>query len=565
MKNQEIAKLFYEIADLLELTEEDFFKPMAYRRAAHSIELLNTDILDYYKQNKLREIPGIGEAIEGKIKEFIETGKLKYYKDLKKKIPIDLRILDIPGVGPKKAKVLYKKLKIKTIPDLKKAAEQNKISKLENFGEKTEQEILKGIKNFVENRRFLIMEALPLAELIVKKLKKLKHVEKIDIAGSLRRRKETIGDVDLLIQTSQSEKVMDYFCSLDNIRDILAKGTTKSSVKLFNGMQVDLRVVQEKSYGAALQYFIGNKEHNVALRRIAINKKLKLNEYGLFNTKNKIVAGKTEEEIYNHLGMDYIEPELRENQGEIEAAFEHKLPRLVKYNEIKGDLQIHSKYSDGTSTIKEMADEAIRFGYEYILMTDHWGLVFANGLNEKKFNKYIEEIDSLNRNYSNFKILKGIEANILPDGKLDFPKHLIKKLDILTAGVHSSFKMDKAKMTSRVLKGLENVNIFVHPTGRIVNQRFPYEFDFEKVLDYAKSNNICLEANCSERLDLNDILIRKTVNYGVKISIGTDAHNKEQLRLMEYGVYQCKRGWAESKDVLNSKSLKEIEKIFDIK
>jgi len=358
---------------------------------------------------------------------------------------------------------------------------------------------------------------------------------------------------------------MDYFCSLDNIRDILAKGTTKSSVKLFNGMQVDLRVVQEKSYGAALQYFIGNKEHNVALRRIAINKKLKLNEYGLFNTKNKIVAGKTEEEIYNHLGMDYIEPELRENQGEIEAAFEHKLPRLVKYNEIKGDLQIHSKYSDGTSTIKEMADEAIRFGYEYILMTDHWGLVFANGLNEKKFNKYIEEIDSLNRNYSNFKILKGIEANILPDGKLDFPKHLIKKLDILTAGVHSSFKMDKAKMTSRVLKGLENVNIFVHPTGRIVNQRFPYEFDFEKVLDYAKSNNICLEANCSERLDLNDILIRKTVNYGVKISIGTDAHNKEQLRLMEYGVYQCKRGWAESKDVLNSKSLKEIEKIFDIK
>ena len=565
MKNQEIAKLFYDIADLLELTDKDFFKPRAYRKAAQTIESLSTDITEYYKDNKLREIPGVGKAIEEKIKELIKTGKLKYYEELKKKIPIDLRILDIPGLGPKKAKVLYKKLKIKTIADLKKAAEENKISKLEHFGKKTEQEILKGIKNFVENRRFLIMEALPLARSIVEKLKKLKDAEKIDIAGSLRRRKETIGDVDLLIQTSQPEKVMDYFCSLDGVRDILAKGTTKSSVKLFNGMQIDLRVVKAKSYGSALQYFIGSKEHNVALRRIAISKKLKLSEYGLFNKRNKMVVGKTEEEIYKYLGLDYIEPEIRENQGEIEAALKHKLPKLVKYNEIKGDFQVHSVYSDGVSTIKENADYAITLGYEYILATDHWGLVFANGLNEKKFKEYIKEINSLNKNYSNFKILKGVEANILPDGKLDFPKHLIKELDILTAGIHSSFKMDKTKMTNRILNGLNEVNIFVHPTGRIVNQRSPYDFDFEKILEHAKANNIFLEANCSERLDLNDILIRKTINHGIKISIGTDAHNKEQLRLIEYGIAQCRRGWAQSKDILNCKSLKEIEKMFDIR
>ena len=564
MKNQEIAKIFYDIADLLELTDEDFFKPRAYRRAAQSIESLNTDIEEYYKENKLREIPGVGKAIEEKIKELIRTGKSKYYEDLKKKIPIDLIILDIPGLGPKKAKVLYKKLHIKTIKDLKKAAEQNKISKLEHFGEKTEQEILKGIINLVENRRFLLHEALPLARSIVEKLKELEHVEKIDIAGSLRRKKETIGDVDILIQTSQPEKVMDYFCKLDGVRDVLAKGATKSSVKLFNGMQIDLRVIKAESYGAGLQYFIGSKEHNIALRKIAISKGLKLSEYGLFK-KDKIVAGKTEEEIYKYLGLDYIEPEIRENQGEIEAALKHKLPKLVSYNEIKGDFQVHSKYSDGISTIEELTEEAIKLNYEYILITDHWGLAIANGLNERRFKDYIKKIDSLNRKFSKFRILKGVESNILPDGKLDFPKHLIKELDILTAGIHSSFKIDKTKMTKRILKGLNEVNIFVHPTGRIVNQRSPYDFDFEKVLDYAKENNIYLEANSSERLDLNDVLIRKTINHDVKIAIGTDAHNKEHLKLIEYGIAQCRRGWAESKDILNCKSLKEVEKVFNIK
>ncbi|MGC8929491.1 MAG: DNA polymerase/3'-5' exonuclease PolX [Candidatus Woesearchaeota archaeon] len=566
MKNIEVANLLYDIADILEILGEAF-KPQAYRKAAKSIESLGEDIEDYYENGKLREIPGVGESISEKIKEFIATGKSSYYEELKKKIPEGVAsLIEIPGMGPKKAIYLYKTLNIKSIEDLEEAAKKGKLKELKGFGEKSEQDILKGIEILKKGQeRFLLGVALPIAEDIVNRLKTLKEVQRISIAGSLRRMKETIGDVDILVVSKNPEPVMNYFTSIKEVKDVIAKGKTKSSVILNSNLQVDIRVVEDESFGSALQYFTGSKEHNIALREICKKKNLKLSEYGLFDSKNKRIAGKNEEEVYKKLGMQFIEPELRENNGEIEAALKWKLPKLLAYDDVRGDLHVHSKWSDGVDEIREVAIEAKKLGYKYIAITDHSkSQRIARGLSEQDLEKRNREIDSLNEKLP-INILKGAEVDILPDGSLDYDDRVLKNLDLVIVSIHSRFKSTKEEMTNRILKALDNpyVNILGHPTGRIITSRIEYEVDIDRIIEKAKSNRIALEINSNpERLDLRDTYVRKAVNSGAKLAIGTDAHSKLHLHFIKFGIATARRGWAEKKDVINAMSFKELNKFL---
>ncbi|MEM2121796.1 MAG: DNA polymerase/3'-5' exonuclease PolX [Candidatus Woesearchaeota archaeon] len=566
MKNLEVAKLLYDIADMLDILGEAF-KPQAYRKAAKSIEGLGEDIEVYYKNGKLEEIPGVGKSISEKIIEFLETGKSSYYEELKKKVPGGVStLIEIPGMGPKRAMYLYKNLGIKSIEELEDAAKKGKLRELNGFGEKSEQDILKGIEILRKGQeRFLLGVALPIAEEIVGRLKTLKEVQKISIAGSLRRMKETIGDLDILVVSNSPEKVMDFFTSMKEVQNIIAKGTTKSSVILKNNLQVDLRVIEDKSFGSALQYFTGSKEHNIALREICKKKNLKLSEYGLFDKNDKMIAGKNEEDIYKKLGMQYIEPELRENTGEIEAALKGELPKLVNYNDIRGDLHIHSKWSDGDDEIRDIAIEAKKLGYEYIAISDHSkSQKIAHGLSYEDLEKRNKEIDSLNEKLP-IRILKGMEVDILPDGSLDYDDNILKKLDVVIVSVHSRFKSTKEEMTKRILKALENpyVNILGHPTGRLITSRIEYEVDIEKIIKKAKENNVALEINANpERLDLKDVYVRLAVNSGAKLAIGTDAHSKLHLGFIKLGVATARRGWAEKKNIINTLSLKELKEFL---
>lgn len=565
MKNQEIAKIFYDIAIFLAI-EDVAFKPYAYEKAAFNIESLEQDIEDVYKKGgkkALENIPGVGKNIADSIEEYLKTGKIKYYEGLKKKLPVELdELMAVEGVGPKKVKVLYQKLGIKNLKELEEAAKSHKIASLFSFGEKSEKNILEGIAFLKRSKgRFLLGEILPKVKEIEEKLKTLKEIEKISQAGSLRRKKETIGDVDFLVITKNPKKVMDFFVSLPDIDKIWAKGVTKASVKMSKGFDIDLRAVPEKSYGSALQYFTGSKEHNIATRKIAINKGLKLNEYGVFKGK-RMVAGWSEEGIYRALGMSFIEPELREDRGEIEASLEGKLPKLIELNDIKGDLHCHSNWDGGENSILEMAQAAIKRGYEYLGISDHTKFLrIEEGLNEKQLERQRKEIDKLNCKLKNenykFKILQGAETNILNDGSLDIKDKALSRLDYAIAGVHSSFKMPRAKMTERIIKALKNpyVKILSHPTGRILKKRDEYQADFDKILRAAKEFGVALEVNSyPERLDLNDINIKKAVEAGVKLAINTDSHHKDQLRFMEFGIFQAKRGWAKKQDIINTRS-----------
>ncbi len=567
MKNSEVANLLYNIADLLEIQNVPF-KPQAYRNAARIIETLAEDIETVFKNGKLRELPGIGESIAEKISEFLTTGKLKYYEDLKKKVPKGVaELIEIPGMGPKKALFLNKELGISSVQQLKEAALKHKIRGLPRFGEKSESDILEAVELIEKGKeRMLLGIALPIANELSSKLKALSEVDKISLAGSIRRRKETIGDVDILVTSKKPLLIMDFFTSMKDVAEVLAKGETKSSVVLKSGLQIDLRVVDSESFGSALQYFTGSKEHNIALRGIVKKKGFKLSEYGLFNQKGKNIASKTEKEIYEKLGLRYIEPEIRENSGEIEAAISNKLPKLVEYNAMKGDFHVHSKYSDGTAAISEIAELSKKLGYEYVVIADHSkSQHIANGLDEETLFKKIEEIKKLNKKYSNFRILAGAEVDIKPDGTLDYSDDVLKKLDVAIAAIHSGFKSTKEQMTKRVIKALENkyVDILAHPTGRLIGKRNPYEIDIEKIIASAKENGKFLEINAfPSRLDLRDANVRAAVNAGVKLSIGTDAHALEQMRFLELGVATARRGWAESKDILNTLSLKELPKFF---
>ena len=573
MKNQEIAQILYEIAHFLEM-EGVAFKPYAYEKAALTLETLKEPIEEIYKKGgfkALKEIPGVGESIAEKIEEYLKTGKIKYYEQLKKKTPINIEeLVAVEGLGPKKAKVLYQKLGIRNLKDLEKAAKEGKIAPLFGFGPKTEKNILEGIEFLKRSKgRFLLGEILPKVKEIYEKLKSLKEVKKIDYCGSIRRMKETIGDVDFLIISKNPEKVMDFFVSLPGVVKVWGKGKTKASVRMRDGFDMDIRVVPAKSYGSALQYFTGSKEHNIVTRKIAIDKGLKLSEYGLFRGA-KMIAGETEEEIYKILGMSWIEPELRENQGEIEAALKGKLPRLIGYNDIKGDLHCHSHWDGGANSIEEVAEAAKKMGYQYIGIADHTKFLrIEHGLNEQQLAQQRKEIDKLNSKFkiqnSKFRILQGCEANILNDGSIDISDEALSKLDFVIAGIHSSFKMEKERITERMIRAMKNphVDIISHPTGRILKRRDEYQIDFDKILRTAKETGTILEINSyPERLDLNDKNIRQAKEAGVKMVINTDSHHVDQLRFIEYGISQAKRGWAEKEDIINTQPLEKLLKYF---
>jgi len=561
MKNFEIAKILRTIALYLKMKDVPF-KPQAYEKAAYSIESLEEDLEDFIKKNgeeKLKEISGIGESIAKKIIEYLKTGKIKELEKLKKEIPVDIETLtSLEGIGPKIVYKLYKTLKIKDIKDLEKACLEHKIRKLPGFGEKSENKIIQSINLFKkETGRFILGFVMPIVEELILFLKDSKYVSQISPAGSYRRKKETIGDIDILVTSSNKEKVIKHFLTFKEIDHIYAKGETKAMIRLKNGLDVDLRVVEKESFGAALLYFTGSKDHNIAIREIAIKKGYKLNEYGLFDKNNKIIAAKTEEEIYEKLGLQFIPPEIRENQGEIEAAKENKIPKLIEYGSIKGDLQIQTDWSDGQDSIEKMAKKAIELNLKYICITDHTkSLAITGGLDEKKILKQMKEIDKLNSKFKGkIKILKGSEVNILKDGSLDIKDEILAKLEFVGVAIHSHFDLPKNIQTERIKKALANphVDCLFHPTGRIINKRPAYEIDIDEIIEFAKKNNKILEIDAyPNRLDLKDEHIKKCVKKDVKMIIDSDAHSINHLHFLDLGISQARRGWATKKNILNT-------------
>jgi len=566
MKNLLVAKILNEIADILEMQDVEF-KPRAYRKAARTVESLSKSIEEVYEENKLKELSGVGESIAEKIAEIIETGTSQYLEKLKKQMPADIEALtSIEGMGPKSVKKLYEKLKIKTLDDLARAAEQHEIRKIKGFGPTTEKNILEHLELARRGKeRILLGFAMPIANEIKERLKKEKAVSQIEVTGSLRRMKETIGDIDILVSSTEPKKVADFFVSMKNVREVLGKGVTKCSVILKNNIRVDLRIIKEKSFGAALMYFTGSKDHNIKLRKIAMSKSYKLNEYGLFKKDNQI-AGKTEKEAYRKLGMDWIAPELRENRGEIEAAQKHKLPKLIAYDAINGDLQVHTKWSDGGNTIEEMAEAAKALGYSYICISDHYSkMKIAGGLNERQIRKEIKEIERINAKIEDIEILKGAEIDIKADGALQAKKSVLKELDIVVASVHSNFNQTKKEMTKRLIAAIEsgNVNILGHPTGRKINTKKPSPIDMEKLFEASKRTETFLEINAfPERLDLDDFHARAAKEAGCKLAINTDAHNREHLKYMRLGIATARRGWLNENDVINTLPLKGLMKLL---
>ncbi|PJA63658.1 MAG: DNA polymerase III [Candidatus Portnoybacteria bacterium CG10_big_fil_rev_8_21_14_0_10_43_39] len=570
MKNLELSQIFSQMSEFLEM-KEDGFRARAYSRVARVLDSLERDIGDIYREGgakALKEIPSVGQGIAEKMEEYLKTGKIKEYQKLKKESPVDVEALTkVEGIGPKKIKTLYQKLGVRNLKDLEKVARVGEIAALEGFGAKSEKNILQAIAFAKTSKgRFLLGAILPVVREVVGGLEKLPEVGQISAAGSVRRMKETVGDVDLLATSSQPDKVMEHFVSLPGIVKVWAKGPTKSSVRFKGGFDCDLRVVKRVSFGAALQYFTGNKEHNILLRRLAIKKGLKLNEYGVYKRKTRI-AGRTEKEVYQAIGLPYIEPELRTNTGEIEAGLKNELPKIIGYDDIKGETQCHTDWSDGTETIEAMAKAAKKMDYQYIVITDHAGfLKIANGLDEKRLLRQMREIDKIGKEISGIKILKGCEVDIKMDGGLAIKDEVLAKLDVVVAGVHSGFKMSKTDMTKRLLRAIENpnVDIIAHPTGRIIQKREGYFFDFGKIFQAAKRNKTALEINAYfNRLDLRDIDIRQVIAAGAKLTIGTDAHNPQGLKMMELGIAQARRGWATPKDILNAGTVKDFLNFFE--
>lgn len=567
-KNAEVAKILYEIADLLELQDVQW-KPQAYRKAAQTIESWQEDIETVVKEGRVEALPGVGTHIAEKVKEIVATGTLDYLKRLKKQIPIDVESLsEIEGLGPKTLKLLYKKLHVKTLKDLKRVATKRKIRKIKGMGEKKEHMILESVEH-VEKRgpkRFLLGTITPLAEEICTTLKKVDGVQEATISGSYRRGLATIGDIDILVISSKPKKVMDAFVSLPDIEKVLAHGERRSSIRLHNGLQVDTRVLQREQYGSALLYFTGSKEHNVAVRKLALRKGFSLSEYGLFTVKGKkLVVSATEEAVYKRLGMQYIPPEMREDRGEIELALKKKIPALVSWKDIRGDFQTQTKWSDGADSIADMAAYAEKLGLKFLVVTDHvGGIGIARPLDEKRLLQQAKEIDKVNKK-SPVHIFKGAEIDIKKNGELALSKKACNELDVVLASVHSAFRMPQQEMTKRLCTALENnrVHIFGHPTGRLLMTREPIAFDAEKVFQTAKNNDVFLEVNGQPaRMDLSDDLIHKAREIGCQFAISSDAHMKEQLLYTKYGVLNARRGWLEKKHVLNTKNVKEIEKVL---
>jgi DNA polymerase (family 10) len=566
--NADIANVFEEIADLLEIENANPFRVRAYRNAARQLQGMGVPAADMMaKDEDLTELPGIGDDLAAKIQEIVETGKCQFLEKLRQKTPPTItELLKIPGLGPKRVRALYHELDVHTLEQLARAARDGRIRKLPGFGEKTEQTILDAISAHVEKQaRFKLAVAAQYAEPLRKYLEKISGVEQAVLAGSYRRFKETVGDIDILVTAGNTENVMDRFVAYDEVKDVLAKGSTRAAVILKSGLQVDLRVVDEKCFGAALQYFTGSKAHNIEIRRLAQERKLKISEYGVFKGEKRI-AGDTEESVYRSVGLPWIPPELRENRGEIEAARAGKLPNLVEFADLKGDLHAHTKATDGHHTLREMADAARQHGFEYLAITEHSRrLTVAHGLDPQQLRRQMHEIDKLNDQLRNITILKGIEVDILEDGALDLPDDVLSECDLVVGAVHSKFNLARAKQTERILRAMDHPHftILAHPTGRLLDTREPYDVDMLKVIRRARERGCFLELNAHpERLDLLDIYCQMARDEEVLVAISSDAHSAQDFDNLVYGVGQARRGWLEKMDVLNTRPLKLLRPLL---
>ena len=571
MKNQEIAHIFTGVADILEIRGENPFRIRAYRRAAQNIEGLAEDVTGIHEA-ELKKIPGIGQDLADKIQEYIKTGHLVFYEKLKKEVPSGLvEMLHVPGLGPKTVKMLFEKIKIIAIDDLERLAKKGGLKGLPGIQKKTEDNILKGIA-MIKRRteRSPIGHVLPVAEDILRKLKEGAPVKELSLAGSLRRWKDTVKDIDVLASSKDPEYVMHVFIRLPQVKEVLMKGPTKTSIITHEGIQVDLRVVEEGSFGAALAYFTGSKAHNIRLREMAVKRGLKINEYGVFNIKTgRKIGGRKESDIYKALKLDFVPPELREDTGEIEAAVYKRLPDLVELDEIRGDLHVHSKDSDGSLRIEEIIDEARKRGYQYIAVTDHSkSLGIARGMSKEQLLDQNKKILSFNKRLRGLRLLSGVEMDIKSDGTMDYPDEVLKKLDIVVASIHSGFRQSRAQLTKRLVSAMKNphVTIIAHPTGRLIGEREAYEVNMEDILTTAKSTGTAIEINAYPlRLDLGDMYIKRAKELGIKLAISTDTHVAYQFDFMRYGVGIARRGWLGEKDVLNTYTYKELMKHCRVK
>lgn len=564
MTNKEVAEILRRIADMLEIKGEIVYKALAYRRAADNIEYLGRDVEDVWREGRLTEIPGVGKSLAEKLDELFRTGKMSYYEELKEEIPPGVvSLLQVPEVGPKTAKLVWEKLGITSIPELERAAREGKLRTLPGLGVKSEAKILAGIEAlYRRSERIPLATALPVAREIIKALlDATPHALKVTAAGSLRRMKATIGDIDILASSYRPEEVIETFIRLPQVAEVSMKGPTKSTVFLQNGLQVDLRVLPPERYGSLLQYFTGSKEHNVALRGLALEMGLSLSEYGFKRGEEEILCPE-EEDVYRILGLEWIPPELRENRGEIEAAREKRLPHLVEFGDIKGDLHVHTNWSDGASSIEEIAEAARRRGYQYLVISDHsHGLGIARGLSPEKLMEQRAIIQKLNERWNDFKLLQGAEVEIRADGSLDYPDEVLASLDLVIASIHTGLRQEKERITARVINAMRNpyIDIIGHPSGRILGQREESAVDMDEVLKVARDTGTILEVDGTpDRLDLDDVYIRRAVEMGVKLAIDSDAHNLYGLDAIEFGVAMARRGWAEPKDVVNTLPLEEF-------
>ncbi|MBI5444757.1 MAG: DNA polymerase/3'-5' exonuclease PolX [Deltaproteobacteria bacterium] len=568
--NAEIAEILDRVADLLEIEGENPFRVRAYRYAARVVAELPASVAEVLDRGEpLTCLPGIGRDLASKIGEIVRTGGLTQLRELEERMPPGLAdLLTVPGLGPKRVKLLQAELGVGSLEELRQAAEAGRIRALKGFGERTEQHVLDALARAGKKAiRFQRPLAEQVASALLAHLRRSPDIEEAEVAGSYRRGKETVADLDVLAvcRPGGEHAAMAHFLACDQVVRVLAGGETKSSVVLRSGLQVDLRAVPRESYGAALQYFTGSKAHNVALRKLALRAGLKVNEYGVFRGEER-VAGATEEEVYARVGLPYIEPELREERGELEAARAGGLPGLLRLQDLRGDLHVHTKASDGRFRVDEMAEAARRRGYEYLAIADHSKrLTVARGLDEKRLAKQFEEIDRLNELHPEFRILKSSEVDIMEDGSLDLPDSILRELDLTVCSIHHAFGLPRDRQTERILRAMDNphFDILGHPTGRLLGARAGYEIDLERVVDGAKERGCFLELNAQpDRLDLDDAGCRLAKERGGKVAISTDAHTLAQLDWMRFGVAQARRGWLEPEDVLNARSWPELRRLL---
>ncbi len=570
MENIDYARVFEEIADLLEIQGANPFRVRAYRNAARTLETLSQPIDSLLEDEnaRLEDLPGIGKDLAGKIKELHETGELGFLNELREQVPATLvEVMRIPGLGPKRARQLWESLEITSVDDLEEAARGGALEDLPGFGKTLQARVLKGIEELKARAgRFKLSDADIYVRPLLAYLKATDGVIDLEVAGSYRRRCETVGDIDILATTRKSSPIMDRFVEYRDVREVLAKGPTRSSIRLRSGLQVDLRVVPRESYGAAMVYFTGSKAHNIVIRGISRERGLKINEYGVFKG-SRLVCGKTEKEVYAAIDLPWIPPELREARGEIEAARAGRLPKMIELKDIRGDLQMHTKYSDGKNTVEEMVRACRERGYRYMAITDHSPALRMAGVKPAELRKQFREIDRLQEKYDDIRILKSAEVDILEDGSLDLPDDILAAMDIVVISVHSKFNMTRSQMTRRIVRALRHprVHVLAHPTGRLINRREPYPVDVERLVEVARDHGVMLELNAQpDRLDLRDFHLQMAREAGVKIVISTDAHGTAELDFMRYGVDQARRGWLEKKDVANTypktRFLKLLEK-----